>query len=207
MTQPNLWQRMTTPALALAIAAAAPLAGGCESLPGNEKQQGTVIGGLGGAAAGAAIGGEDNRLLGALIGGAAGAGGGYLVGANWDKISGDDQGDAADEARTASQKAEREPASAEEVRNARTADANGDGFVTLDEIAAMESAGLSDREMIERLRRTDQYFELTSEQARYLRERGVSDEVIDAMQDLNRDSVRTYRERSGSSMGGQRISR
>ena len=40
----------------------APLAG-CESLPGSEKEQGAVIGGVGGAVAGAALGGEDNRLL------------------------------------------------------------------------------------------------------------------------------------------------
>src|SRR5947207_15476227 len=61
---------------------------GCENLPGNKKEQGAVIGGVGGAAAGAVIGGKKNRLLGALIGGAAGAGGGYLVGANRDKING-----------------------------------------------------------------------------------------------------------------------
>src|SRR5206468_3037042 len=51
-----------------------PLAG-CENLPGNKKEQGAVIGGVGGAVAGAAIG-KHNRALGALIGGARGAGGG-----------------------------------------------------------------------------------------------------------------------------------
>src|SRR5947207_5523189 len=61
----------------------APLAG-CENLPGNKKEQGAVIGGVGGAVAGAAIA-KNNRALGALIGGALGAGGGYVIGANMDK--------------------------------------------------------------------------------------------------------------------------
>src|SRR5687767_12474082 len=62
---------------------------GCENLPGDEKAQGATIGGVTGAAVGAAVGGE-NKLLGALLGGAIGAGGGYLIGANWDKITGKD---------------------------------------------------------------------------------------------------------------------
>src|SRR5687768_1697532 len=78
--------RFAKPTVALLSASIllAPVAG-CESLPGNEKQQGAVIGGVGGAAAGAAIGGEDNRLAGAVIGGLLGAGGGYLVGAKMEK--------------------------------------------------------------------------------------------------------------------------
>ena len=47
---------------------------GCSNLPGNEKEQGAVIGGAGGALAGAALAGKDDRLIGALIGGALGAG-------------------------------------------------------------------------------------------------------------------------------------
>src|SRR3954467_1291160 len=78
---------------------------GCESLPGNEKQQGTVIGGVGGAAAGAAIA-KDNRGLGALIGGALGAGGGYLIGAHADKTNDKDRDRNRDEAIRASERAE-----------------------------------------------------------------------------------------------------
>ena len=59
----------------------APLTG-CENLPGDEKTQGAVIGGAGGALAGAAIA-KDNRLLGGLIGGALGAAGGYVVGGHF----------------------------------------------------------------------------------------------------------------------------
>ena len=45
---------------------------GCSSLPGNERQQGTAIGGATGAAVGAAVA-KENRVLGAIIGGAVGA--------------------------------------------------------------------------------------------------------------------------------------
>jgi hypothetical protein len=153
---------------------------GCESLPGDEKSQGAVIGGVGGALAGAALGGKNNRLLGALIGGAAGAGGGYLIGANWDKIT----GKKSDEAKEAASRAERNPATPDDVRDSRTADLNTDGFVTLDEVVAMEKANLSDAEMIRRLERTNQYFELTSDQETYLRDHGVSQRVVLAMRDI-----------------------
>jgi len=60
--------------------ALAPLAG-CENLPGGKKEQGAVIGGVGGAAAGAVIG-KGNRGLGALIGGLIGAAAGISLGRN-----------------------------------------------------------------------------------------------------------------------------
>ena len=172
---------------------------GCESLPGNEKQQGAVVGGVGGAAAGALIA-KDNRLLGGLIGGALGAGGGYLVGANWDKISGNKKDDAV----AASKKAEKSPARAEDVRNSVTADLNRDGFVTLDEIVAMQDAGLADQEMISRLQSTGQVFELTDSQQAYLRERGVDRGVLDAMLDMNRNDSRTASARDPAA-GSDRI--
>lgn len=165
------------------LAAAAGLAiTGCQNLPGTKENQGAVIGGLGGAAAGAAVGGEHNRLLGALLGGALGAGGGYVVGANSDKILGRDRNSAA----LATQNAQSRPATAQEVRNASTADLNNDGFVTLDEVAAMRAAGLPDDEMIRRMQATGQVFELTSQQQSYLRSQGVSDYVIGQMENLNR---------------------
>jgi hypothetical protein len=179
-----------------------PLIVGCESLPGDEKSQGAVIGGLAGAGAGALIGGEDNRLLGALIGGAAGAGGGYLVGANWDKISGKDDESrerSREEAIRANERAQREPADPEDVDRARTADLNDDGFVTLDEVVAMDKAGLADREMIRRLERTQQYFELTDDQEDYLIERGVSRDVVIAMRTMNPEQPRQASERVISS--------
>ena len=173
----------------------APLAG-CESLPGGKKEQGAVIGGVGGAVAGAAIA-KDNRAVGALIGGALGAGGGYLVGANLDKNK--DKDKTKDEAIKASEKAQANPAKASDVKDSTTADLNDDGFVTLDEVVAMKDAGLSDKEMIKRLERTQQYFELTDEQMKYLRDHEVDSKVIQAMRDMRPDEARTASEKIDSS--------
>jgi hypothetical protein len=156
---------------------------GCENLPGTRKEQGAVIGGLGGAAAGAAIGGEKHRLLGALLGGVVGAGGGYVIAAQTDKISSTDT----NAAQQAQRNAERQPATAAAARAATTADINRDGFVTLDEVVAMREAGYSDAEMLSRMRATGQIFELTSEQQLYLSSRGVSQYVVSEMQKINLD--------------------
>lgn len=157
---------------------------GCSNLPGNKQQQGAVIGGLGGAAAGAAIGGENHRLLGAVLGGALGAGGGYVVGANSDRILNRDTSGA----QTATQTAQTTPATAQDAAKATTADLNSDGFVTLDEVVALHQAGLSDQQMISRLQATGQVFELTSEQQEYLTNQGVSRSVVDQMENLNRET-------------------
>jgi osmotically inducible lipoprotein OsmB len=152
---------------------------GCSNLPGNSQQQGAVIGGASGAAVGAAV--THNHALGAIIGGAVGAAGGYVVGANKDKIFAKDKS-GADEAARRSQES---PATAEQARAAATADLNNDGFVTLDEVVAMRQAGLTDDQMLQRLRATNQVFDLTAEQQRYLLERGVSQNVIAQMSALN----------------------
>lgn len=159
----------------------APLTG-CESLPGDKKTQGAVIGGAAGAAAGAIIA-KDNRLVGGLIGGALGAGGGYLIGAQMQKNDEKNR----DEAYRASDRDRDYPPTASDVDRARTADLNDDGFVTLNEVVAMEKAGLSDREMIRRLEDTRQVFALSREQEDYLRDRGVSAEVIREMRTMNQD--------------------
>lgn len=165
---------------ALVIAPLAISMVGCESLPGTRNQQGAVIGGAAGAAAGAAV--TQHHLLGALIGGALGAGGGYLVAANTGKINSHDQAGAAQ----ATRKAQENPATPDEARRAMTADLNNDGFVTLDEVVAMKQAGFPDQEMIRRLQATDQVFELTQDQQNYLRQRGVDDNVIIQMNQMNR---------------------
>lgn len=172
----------------------APLAG-CESLPGGEKEQGAVIGGVGGAVAGAAVAGEDNRLVGALIGGALGAGGGYLIGANLEEKDDQDKQQVRQDATEAVRKAESDPATAEEARDARSADVNGDGFVTLDEVIAMEKAGLTENEMIRRLERTNQEFALTTKQEEYLKENGINDSVINAMRKMEVDEARVASEK------------
>jgi hypothetical protein len=192
-------RRKAITSLLVGAFALGPIAG-CENLPGNEKEQGAVIGGVGGAAAGAAIA-KDNRILGALIGGALGAGGGYLVGANWDKISGKKKEDA----EKSVENARTNPATVEDVKNSQTADLNDDGFVTLDEVVAMEKAGLKDKDMIKRLKATDQYFELTSDQEQYLRDHNVTDTVIDAMRTMG-DETQNARRASDTTEGSQRIS-
>ena len=155
---------------------------GCEQLPGKKEHQGAVIGGAAGAAVGAAV--AENNLLGALIGGVIGAGGGYLIGANIDKITGKDTS-GAEQANT---RAQSNPATAEQARNATTADVNRDGFVTMDEVVAMEKAGLLDSEIINRLRASGQVFELTEQQKQYLMNQGLSRNVVDAMPTLNREA-------------------
>ncbi len=160
---------------------------GCENLPGDEQTQGAVAGGVGGAAAGALIGGEDNRLLGGLIGGALGAGGGYLIGQQVEKSRDDD--DDVEEAREANRKATNDPATVDEARDAASADINNDGFVTLDEVAALDEAGLTDDQIEDRIRATGQVFALTQSQERYLLDRGISRDVVRFMRDVNRESV------------------
>lgn len=156
---------------------------GCENLPGSRGTQGAVIGGAAGAATGAAVS-SNNRLIGALIGGAIGAGGGYLIGAHTDWFGKDD---ADDHARAAIRNAQLSPASPADVASATSADLNADGFVTMDELIAMEKAGLSDDQIIGRLRLTDQVFELTPSQRSQLVASGLSADVLDEMEQINRD--------------------
>jgi hypothetical protein len=177
---------------------------GCSNLPGNEKEQGAVIGGVGGALAGAAVAGKDDRLIGALIGGALGAGGGYLIGMKvGDKKDADKK---KEEAIRASQQAEANPATAQQAKNAATADINDDGFVTLDEVVALEQAGLKDKDIIKKLQRTQQVFELTDQQEQYLRDHNVTDTVIVAMRDMNRAGSSSQLA-SDKSQGSERISK
>jgi hypothetical protein len=159
---------------------------GCSSLPGNDQQQGAVIGGATGAAVGAAV--TKNRALGAVIGGAVGAAGGYVIGKNKDKITGRDDNDD-QEIETAAERAQQTPATPEQARTATTADVNSDGFVTLDEVVALEQTNLTDDQIIERLRATNQVFDLTEEQRRYLLDRGVSQKVVDELATLNQSTT------------------
>jgi hypothetical protein len=158
---------------------------GCSSLPGSDEQQGAVIGGASGAAVGAAV--SKNRALGAVIGGAVGAAGGYVIGKNKDKITGNDDND--NDIEQAAAKAQEAPVTAAEARTATTGDVNNDGFVTLDEVIALEQANLTDDEIIDRLRATNQVFDLTEEQRRYLLDRGVSQTVVDRLASLNQVST------------------
>lgn len=203
--------RLTLNALAATVLAVFLVGGtvatmsGCESLPGDRGTQGAVIGGVGGAALGALIASE-NRLLGALIGGALGAGGGYLIGAETDWFESDDE-EVREEANRAARSARQSPATAAQARAAATADINNDGFVTLDEVVAMENAGFSDQAMLDRLEATGQVFDLNEEQRQYLIDRGVSRDVVNNMTEINRQTrdrlLREREERMGSEVIGE----
>ena len=165
----------------------------CEQMPGTREQQGAVIGGAAGAATGAAIA-KDNRLLGALIGGALGAGGGYVIAAKTDKIESNDQ----DAAAKAARKSQENPATAEDARKAMTADLNMDGFVTLDEVVALKQAGFTDDQIVQKLRATDQVFELTQSQEQYLAQRGFSPALVGQIKQVNADKARALSKPAGS---------
>jgi hypothetical protein len=151
---------------------------GCQNLPGSPESQGAVIGGLGGAAAGGAIG---HTAGSAALGGLLGVGAGYIVGANQERLASRDQNSAA----KATQLAQTHPATPQLALNAPTADLNGDGYVTLDEVVAMKQAGLTDDQMLQRMQATNEVFGLSPQQQSYLRSQGVSDYVINQMQIIN----------------------
>jgi len=72
---------------------------------------------------------------------------------------------------------------------------------------ALDKAGLSDSEIVERLDATDQFFELTREQEDYLRSQGVSDRVIRDMRTLNVDVRDRAYERVSDSRDDRRNNR
>lgn len=172
-------------ALAAVTAVSLSLSAGCEELPGGEKEQGAVIGGAGGALAGGALA-EDNRALGALIGGLLGAGGGYLVGAQLEKNE--------EEAREAAEEARQNPATVDEVPDSDTADLDGNGFVTMDELLALKEAGLDSDEIIDRAEATDQVFQLSPQQEDELANAGYDRETLARLENVNRDVIERYEE-------------
>jgi hypothetical protein len=128
---------------------------------------------------------DESHPIRRVIGGGLGAGGGFLIGANPDKLDAADKPQAKAEAVKASQRAEKNPAKPDDVDRAATADLNDDGFVTLDEVVALRQANVNDQQMLERLQRTGDLFELTEYQQDYLRTRGVSDAVLRQIPALN----------------------
>jgi hypothetical protein len=154
---------------------------GCES----HAKTGAAAGGGGGAVAGGAAAGAAAGApaagAGAIVGGAIGATAGAILGSAADRN--DQQREAAIRASSDN------PVLASAVVEGADADINEDGFVTLDEVVALEKSGLSDDEIIARCRSTQHIFQLTDDQRRRLVESGVSPRVADALKDLNRDLV------------------
>ncbi|HXE52187.1 MAG TPA: hypothetical protein VN541_04195 [Tepidisphaeraceae bacterium] len=113
----------------------------------------------------------------ALADRAGGPAGGWLIGANPKMLSPGHE----DAAKRANQQAEQRPAQMDHARKSDTADLNNDGFITLDEVLALKQGGLSDHEIISRLRATGDVFALNDRQMQYLADRGISARVIGAM--------------------------
>jgi hypothetical protein len=146
-----------------------------------------LVTGVGAKLAAAGIATEEgNRPVSTLLGGSLGFGGGYLIGVSPEKLGERDRAVYRDAALRANDCAERNPACVEDVIAAATADINSDGFVTVDEIIAMERAGLSDDAEIARLRATEHLFELSAQQERYLEDRGVSLAVVQAIHQMGK---------------------
>jgi len=145
----------------------------------TKTQTGALVGGAGGAAAGAAIGSASgNAGKGALIGGAIGLIGGGLIGHGMDK---------SDEAKEkeAQRKYEAEQRAERNSRRYSSAAAPADR-VTQSDVIAWSRQGKSDDVIIDRIERSDSVFRLTAADEDTLRQRGVSEDVIQAMRDTAR---------------------
>jgi hypothetical protein len=139
----------------------------------TKTQTGALVGGAGGAAVGAAIGSASgNAGKGALIGGAVGLIGGGLIGHGMDK---------ADEAKEKEARRRYEEEERYSRRSSRSyADAGG-SRVTTEDVVAWTQQGKSDDVIIDRIDRSGSTFRLTETDEDALRDKGVSEGVIRAM--------------------------
>jgi hypothetical protein len=138
------------------------IACGCASQQ-NHAVEGSVVGGVAGAGLGAIIGHQSGHAGGgALIGGALGALAGGLVGTNMPK---EQQGQAAQQGQVTQ---------AAEQSNVQQ--------VSIDEIVAMTGQGVNDDVIVDRIHATNSKFTLTPTQVEILKQKGVSQKVINAMQ-------------------------
>jgi len=132
---------------------------GCQSSP-NRAPEGALIGGLLGAGAGTIIGNQSKnrdkgRTEGAIIGGAVGALTGALAGSQMQK----------------------QPAQAPGA-------AVNQNQMSIQQIVNMSSQGVNEDVIVDRIRLTNSKFNLTPDDINYLRQNGVSQKVINAMQGL-----------------------
>jgi Glycine zipper len=146
--------------LAVVVTLTTTVSGGCQTP--NYQRNGTILGGLGGAGLGAAIGNKSqNALPGALIGGAIGA------------IAGNAIGEGVDQDRSAAQ----QQAYAQGVGTQAAR-----GAVTPQDVIAMSRAGLSEDVIATHIRTNGVTQQLQANDLIYLRSQGVSDSVLQAMQ-------------------------
>lgn len=155
---------LITIGLALAVTLSTVATGGCQTP--NYSQNGTILGGLGGAGIGAAIGNKKgNALPGALIGGAVGA------------ITGNVIGDSMDRDRAAAQQQAYVQGAA--VGAGQQA---ARGAVTPQDVIAMSRSGLSEDVIATHVRANGVTQPLQVNDLIYLQNQGVSPSVIQAMQ-------------------------
>ncbi len=146
--------------LSLGATLVTTVTGGCQTP--NYQRNGTILGGLGGAGLGAAIGDRSGHALpGALIGGAVGA------------ITGNAIGESVDRDRSvAQQQAYAQGVGTQAAR----------GAVTPQDVIAMSRAGLSEDVIATHVRTNGVTQTLQVNDLIYLRNQGVPDSVLQAMQ-------------------------
>jgi hypothetical protein len=146
--------------LSLGVTLTTAVSGGCQTP--NYQRNGTVIGGLSGAGLGAAIGDRSgNALPGALIGTAIGAVTGNAVGESMDR-----------DRAAAQQQAYAQGVGTQAAR----------GAVTPQDVIAMSRAGLSEDVIATHVRANGVTQTLQVNDLIYLRNQGVPDSVLQAMQ-------------------------
>lgn len=128
-------------------------------------------------AAPAQAAGSTQIALSSLAAEVGGPGGGWIIAATPQHIDQHSLGSA----QQANRQAEQQPAGPSDVERSDNCDLNGDGFVTMDEMLALRRAGLTTGQLISRVRKTPAIFSLTDRQQQYLRDRDISQKVIDAM--------------------------
>jgi hypothetical protein len=121
--------------------------------------------------------GAERTALSSLAAQVGGPGGGWIIAATPQHIDQHTLGSA----QQANRLAEQQPARPADAERSDSCDLNGDGFVTMDEVLALKRAGLTTEQLITRVRKTPQVFSLTDRQQQYLRDRGISQAVIDVM--------------------------
>ena len=129
---------------------------GCQSSD-TRATEGTIIGGLLGATAGGIVGHQSGHgLEGAGIGAAAGALTGAIVGSNIKK-----QGH----------------------KGGSSAQAANPNQMTMQQIVDMTKQGINENVIIDKIRLTNSKFSLSPQEVGYLKEQGVSQDVINTMQE------------------------
>jgi hypothetical protein len=137
---------------------------GCASSP-NRAVEGSVIGGILGAGAGAIIGNQGHdrdqgRTQGALIGGAIGALGGALAGSQVQK----------------------QPAQQQQV--AAGQQAMNPNQMSISQVVDLTKQGVNEDVIVDRIRLTNSKYRLSQADVEYLQQNGVSHKVLLEMQGL-----------------------